>query len=250
MNLNLDDNEILRLREEGLTYQKIANIMGCSKKTIIDHMKKMNKPEEKREYTKGFNKKKNIPLEAIIALHKEGKSDGEIANELGCSRSNVTQRLNNAGYINRKAKKDKIEVRNKISNSLKGRMLGENNPNYKGYSEEIELARGLFKALSKEMIRNSGYYCHICRKKSQKYHVHHIKPFSIIVRDFINTNYSGNIETFTEELINNCPEFWNKDNLVVCCPDCHKKIHYTDNPDLSPYRWERATTISEESRVK
>mgnify|MGYP006928568173 CR=1 FL=1 len=30
---------------------------------------------------------------------------------------------------------------------------------------------------------------------------------------------------------------------MVVCEKCHKAIHYTDNPDLSPYRWERATTI-------
>ena len=35
----------------------------------------------------------------------------------------------------------------------------------------------------------------------------------------------------------------NKNNLIVVCENCHKAIHYTDNPDLSPYRWDRATTI-------
>lgn len=32
-------------------------------------------------------------------------------------------------------------------------------------------------------------------------------------------------------------------NLIVICEQCHKNIHYTDNPELSPYRWESTTTI-------
>ena len=32
-------------------------------------------------------------------------------------------------------------------------------------------------------------------------------------------------------------------NMVVLCHDCHWKVHYSDNHELSPYRWESATTI-------
>ena len=55
---------------------------------------------------------------------------------------------------------------------------------------------------------------------------------------------SGNIENLSHELIQ-YKEFTNKENLIVVCEKCHKKIHYTDDPDLSLYRWtkERATTI-------
>ena len=49
--------------------------------------------------------KKNIPLETIIDLHNQGLYDIEIAHKLGCKRSNITKRLNKAGYVGRKAKK-------------------------------------------------------------------------------------------------------------------------------------------------
>ena len=37
--------------------------------------------------------------------------------------------------------------------------------------------------------------------------------------------------------------FINTDNMVVLCYDCHHKVHFSDDPELSPYRWESATTI-------
>ena len=38
-------------------------------------------------------------------------------------------------------------------------------------------------------------------------------------------------------------DFMNEENMVVLCHDCHTKVHYSDNHELSPYRWESATTI-------
>ena len=187
-------------------------------------------------------KKKNIPLQDIIDLHNQGLYDREIADILGCTRENIVKRLNNAGIKNRKSKIDDIELRNRISNSLKGRYIGEKNPNYKGYTNEKTLARGLFKTISKEMIRNCNYTCQICGQHGGDLHTHHIKPFHVIFDNFIQNVYSGNIENFCHELLS-YDDFTNKNNLIVVCEKCHKKIHYTDNPELSPYRWESSTTI-------
>lgn len=188
-------------------------------------------------------KKKNIPIQDIIELHNQGLYDKEIAEILGCSRHNICQRLNKIGIKNRKAKIDDIALRNRISDSLKGRYLGANNPNYKGgYREEKDVARGLFKTLSKELIRNCNYTCQICGQRGGDLNTHHIKPFHVILDEFINTAYSGDIEQLSHELLQ-YPDFMNKNNLIVVCVNCHKKIHYTDNPELSPYRWESATTI-------
>ena len=75
---------------------------------------------------------------------------------------------------------------------------------------------------------------------------HHIKPFNIILNEFIANIYDGNINTFYEQIIS-YDEFINMDNMVVLCEECHYKVHYSDDPELSPYRWESATTISTES---
>ena len=180
-------------------------------------------------------KKKNIPLQEIIDLHNQGLYDKEIAAILECSRENIVKRLNKAGFKNRKSKIDDIALRNRISNSLKGRY-------YKGYSTEKQLARGLFKTISKEMLRDCNFTCQICGQHGGNLHTHHIKPFSVIFDTFISNAYSGNIENFYHEILA-YEDFTNKKNLIVVCENCHKKIHYTDNPELSPFRWESPTTI-------
>ena len=187
-------------------------------------------------------KKKNIPLKDIIDLHNQGLYDSEIAEVLGCKRENVVKRLNKAGIKNRKSKIEDIDLRNRISNSLKGRFIGDKNPNYKGYNDEKTIARGLFKTISKEAIRNSDYNCQICGQHGGDLETHHIKPFHIIFEEFIQNVYSGNIKNFVHEILE-YEDFIRQDNLVVVCKHCHKLIHYTDNPELSPYRWESATTI-------
>ena len=187
-------------------------------------------------------KKKNIPLQEIIDLHNQGLYDKEIAAIYGCERSNITIRLNKAGFKSRKSKIDDIALRNRISDSLKGRYIGENNPNYKGFANEKVLARGLFKTISKEMLRNCNFTCQICGQHGGNLHTHHIKPFHVIFDEFIQNAYSGNIENFYHEILS-YDDFTDKNNLIVVCEQCHKKIHYTDNPELSPFRWESPTTI-------
>ena len=187
-------------------------------------------------------KKKNIPLQDIIDLHNQGLYDIEIAKILGCKRENIVKRLNKIGIKNRKNKSDDITLRNRISESLKGRYIGDKNPNFKGYNDEKQIARGLFKTISKEMIRNSQYTCQICGHHGGDLCTHHLKPFHIIFDEFIKNAYSGNIKNFAHEIL--CyNDFLNKDNLIVVCKQCHYNIHYTDNPELSPYRWESQTTI-------
>lgn len=187
-------------------------------------------------------KKKNIPLQEIIDLHNQGLYDKEIAAIYGCERSNITIRLNKAGFKSRKSKIDDIALRNRISDSLKGRYIGENNPNYKGFTNEKVLARGLFKTISKEMLRNCNFTCQICGQHGGNLHTHHIKPFHVIFDEFIQNAYSGNIENFYHEMLS-YDDFTDKNNLIVVCEQCHKKIHYTDNPELTPFRWESPTTI-------
>ena len=120
--------------------------------------------------------------------------------------------------------------------------MGEKNPNYKGNSDERRLARGLFKTISKEMLRNCDFTCQVCGRRGGNLNTHHIKPFSVILDEFMHNAYSGNIKNFHHEIIS-YDDFTDKTNLIVVCEECHKQIHYTDNPELSPLRWKSATTI-------
>lgn len=244
-NLHLDDNEIKRLHDEGLSSKQIAIVMNCSKSTILNHLKKINNREEAihKDIPSGNpkNKKKNIPLKDIIELHELGYSDSKIAATLGCSRSNVTMRLNRAGVINRRGKIDNIEVRNKISNSLRGTGLGPDNPAYKGCEGTEDLtqyyknrARGIFKTLAKAKLRNEGTVCCICGVNTPVVEVHHIKPFQTILDEFLIDAYNEDIDTFSEQLQQYKP-FMDPNNLIIVCPTCHSEIHRKDNPELSRY---------------
>lgn len=187
-------------------------------------------------------KKLNLDKTLILNLHNLGFTDKEIAEQLGCERSNITYHLNKMGFNNRKSKKDNIELRNRISQSLIGRFVGDKNPNYKGYTDEKTIARGIFKIISKRKIRENDYTCQHCGQRGGDLETHHIKPFCIIFLEFIRDVYSGNIENIYNELMN-YKDFIDEDNMVVLCHDCHYGVHYSDDHELSPYRWESATTI-------
>jgi len=91
-------------------------------------------------------------------------------------------------------------------------------------------------------MRNRDYTCEICGQHGGNLNVHHIKPFSLILDEFLHSVYTGNIQDFVHEILQ-YKDFTSQTNLILVCEKCHREIHYTDNPDLSPYRWERATTI-------
>ena len=74
---------------------------------------------------------------------------------------------------------------------------------------------------------------------------HHIKPFSLILEEFLSTSYDGNIQTIYEQLMG-YPDFVDEDNMVVLCHDCHHDVHYSDNHELSPYRYGKAQRLSKE----
>ena len=194
-------------------------------------------------------RKKNLDKEQIFKLHNEGLSDLEISKIMGCKRSNITHHLNKAGITNRKSKIDNIELRNRISQSLIGRYVGKNNPNYKGYTEEKQIARGIFKTISKRKLRECNYTCQHCGKRGGDLDTHHIKPFKVILDEFLKTEYSGDINNIYNE-ITRYKDFMNEENMVVLCHDCHIKVHYSDNHELSPYRWESATTIERVAQQK
>lgn len=194
-------------------------------------------------------RKMGIPIEKIIELHNQGLYDQEIADLLGCCRSNITIRLKKAGFGSRRSKIDDVDLRNRISQKLIGRYCGEDNPNYKGYTDEKTIARGIFKTFSKRKIRESDYTCQACGKRGGDLETHHIKPFNIIFSEFVDDVYDGDINTIYDQLMD-YDDFINESNMVVLCRKCHEDVHYSDNPELSPFRWESATTISEESKAQ
>ena len=228
---NIDDKKILELHQMGYLQKEIAKELGCGVSTVTSHLLKM-----------GIKTKKKIDRSEVLRLHKAGKYDREIAEMLGCSRPTITTILNCAGYSGRRAKKDDLNLRGRISDSLIGRYTGANNPNYKGGTKERWAARGILKTISRRRIRECNYTCQACGKHGNDMEAHHIKPFNVIFKEFMNTKYDGNMDTIYEQ-ITSYPDFMDETNVVVLCHSCHRKVHYSDDHELSPYRWESATTI-------
>ena len=222
------------MHNQGLLNKEIANIAGCKECTITNHLNKMGV----------YTYRKNLQPQ-MLELHKQGYYDKEIAEILGCTRENVTHFLNKQGIKNRRSKINDINLRNRISKSLIGRYVGVDNPNYKGYNEEKTIARGIFKTFSKRLLRQYNYTCQHCGCKGGNLEVHHIKPFYIIFDEFMKTTYSYNKQNLYHELMN-YKDFIDENNMVVLCQNCHKQVHYSDNHELSPYRWESATTIEKD----
>ena len=218
------------LYKQGLLHKEIAKILDYGTSTVTNHLIKMGYTT----YT--------INKDDVVRLYNEGYTDLEISQMLNCTRPNVTHCLNRLGIKDRKSKKDNLELRNKISNSLTGRFVGADNPNFKGYKNEKQIARGIFKTISKRKIRECNYTCQHCGKHGGNLVTHHIKPFAIILDEFIKTTYSGNLDNFYHE-ITQYKDFMDESNMIVLCEECHKAVHYSDNHELSPYRWESATTI-------
>ena len=227
----IDDGKILELYNQGFLHREIAECLGYGVSTVTRHLLDM-----------GYQTVTPVDKEKIVQLHLRGMPDADIANAVGCTRSNITIILNKAGYTDRHSKIDNVELRNRISNSLIGKYTGADNPNYKGYTNEKTVARGIFKIISKRKIRECDYTCAVCGKRGGNMETHHIKPFSVILEEFLSTCYDGNIQTTYKQLIN-YPNFVDENNMVVLCHDCHHDVHYSDNHELSPYRWESATTI-------
>jgi len=189
----------------------------------------------------------NINIDDVVNYHSKGMYDYEIAAIYGCSRPLISKIINNnILHGDRRTKVDDISLRLRISETNKGTRTGKDNHRFKGDSDYKNLARGLFNSISKMFLVKHNYVCKVCGSTSGTKNVHHIKPFSIIIEEFLSINKGISLDNFSNELLK-YEDFIDESNLVVVCEKCHKDIHYGDNPVLSPYRWESATTIESTS---
>lgn len=231
------DNDIIRMHKDGMLNREISDQLGCSISTVTTRLIKA-----------GYGRQR-VDKQKVIELHEQGLYDHDIALLMNCTRSNITVILNRAGYTGRHGKIDDIDLRNRISATLTGRYTGTDNHRFKGeaiecdkHEREYYLARGMSKRISDLLKRNSEGVCGICGEKHAHLETHHIKPFIVIYREFMENVYDGNIYAFYEQF-SQYPDFQDLTNLVVVCRRCHLLIHYSDNHELSPFRWESATTI-------
>lgn len=108
----------------------------------------------------------------------------------------------------------------KISNSRKGKAMGEKNGFWKGginkISDSIRVMPEYIEWRS-SIFERDNWTCKTCNKNGVVINAHHIKPFIQIIKD---NNISSIIEA------RNCPELWNKNNGVTLCEECHKLTYH------------------------
>jgi 5-methylcytosine-specific restriction endonuclease McrA len=109
-------------------------------------------------------------------------------------------------------------------------MKGKNNPNWKnGVSPLNDLIKNLEQYINwrKLVFTRDNYTCQECYQKSKgNIESHHIKSFSIIFSEFLST-YSQFSPIEDKETLVRLAEsyepFWNIDNGITLCKDCHDK---------------------------
>ena len=72
------------------------------------------------------------------------------------------------------------------------------------------------KAWIHDILKRDGFTCQNCRQVGGTLHVHHIKYFSTIVKEY-------NIQSLQEAFL--CEELWLRENGVTLCKKCHKQSH-------------------------
>ncbi len=131
------------------------------------------------------------------------------------------------GHLTSKETRRKIGLAN--SKSLKGKKLslqhkknigksirGEKNPQWRGgITPLIRQIRNCFeyRQWRSDVFTRDDFTCQKCFARGYKINAHHVKRFSIIMKE-------NKIKTFHQALL--CEELWNINNGRTLCDDCHK----------------------------
>lgn len=193
----------------------------------LKHIKGMQgkkRSEETKAKFKLIFKGRKMPKKATENLIKKfkGKTYEQIYGKEEAKRLKDLRRENKLG------KKLSNKTKEKIRKSHKGKWTGKNNPNYKdGRSLLKDLIRSLseYKDWRKEIFERDNFTCQKCNKKGIYLNAHHIKPFAMILNEFLKEyNQFSPIEDKETllRLATKYKPFWDIKNGITLCKDCHK----------------------------
>jgi hypothetical protein len=132
------------------------------------------------------------------------------------------------------------DILRKMSVSKKGRYTGKDNPNWKGGITSLwHLIRNsdYNKSWRSKVYARDNHTCVMCGIKGNgsNLEAHHIKPFSLILQEFVKKYSNLNPIDNTEALLKlslSYSEFWDISNGKTLCSECHhtKVVHKKYRP--------------------
>lgn len=99
-------------------------------------------------------------------------------------------------------------------------MRGEKHHNWQGGVTQLNyVVRELLemKLWKRGVMTRDDYTCRLCKRRGVTLEIHHIKPFSLILKEYKITS----VEQATK-----CEELWSQDNGVTLCKECHYKTRF------------------------
>jgi len=208
------------------------------KRLSEEHRKKLSNAQKGKV---GFWKDKKLSQEHIkklsdshmgqFAWNKGKKLSEEIRNNMSRAKLKKPTRYwlgkNRPAYM--QGKKHSEETRKKISQNQIGKLSGSRCHFWKGGITSLcDSIRCSFEGRQwvKNIFKRDNYTCQECFKIGEKLHSHHIKPFNIILQEFLQ-QYSQfspieDKETLAR-LATTYEPFWDTNNGIALCKECHKK---------------------------
>jgi DNA invertase Pin-like site-specific DNA recombinase len=242
-------NKIIKLRNEGKTYNEISEILNCSKGTISYHCSKLKENNEHKERNikvrnllqkkdDFFTPKEEI-IKKIIDLRELKKTYDEISNELKISKYIVSKICRELKLVNnRKFGRIDDEVismirkmYDEIGSSLKvSKLLNISKSTVLKYIEvknkeklnEYDRKKNNSKSVIDwrrrtkiKLLEYKGGKCERCgyNKCTDALEFHHLDPNE---KDFTISGKSWSFERLKKEA----------EKCILVCSNCHKEIHY------------------------
>lgn len=240
--MNKLKDDILKLRNDGLTYDEIIKRLNCSKSTISYHC-------EKNGYGKDFLKYKSFNLSddeinQILKLRNDGLNYYKIKeiSNLSTDKIKLICRINNITDSN-EFKKPSIKIISEIqeyynecgSCKLVGEKFGYNRQTISKYittknrKNTIDRKKSMSKNVIEwrkrkkiELIDYKGGCCEVCgyNKTIRSLDFHHKDPK---LKDFTISGKSYSFERLKNEV----------DKCILVCSNCHGEIH--EEIDINGY---------------
>lgn len=224
------DSEFIRLyTEEKLSSTKIAELLGVSHKTVLDHLVHCGiktRNCSKAQYLLSHGEE--YPLEFLDYSYMY-----ELYITLRKSKSDIGKIFNcDPGTVDLALKKLNIPIRDNSESKI-GIMAGDKHPNWKGGITSLDRRlREVFCVQQVPKVLKRDHYCcqyEGCRSKKHL-HVHHIKHFSDILNRIIKEHPDLDPITNINELYDIAikdAELNDLNNLITYCADCHRyKVHH------------------------